>query len=108
REFTKNRRVRAGATLMNRLYVVESVPTQTGAMADHRLPMRFSDVGNVARLIAKRLGVAVGAVAEVSPETTRFAEVVAKDLAGAKGVSIVTCGDSQPPAVHALVHAINA
>ncbi|MDZ4774123.1 MAG: TAT-variant-translocated molybdopterin oxidoreductase [Planctomycetota bacterium] len=108
REFTKNRRVRKDTTLMNRLYVVESAPTQTGAMADHRLPMRFSDVGNVARLVAKRLGVAVAAAGEVSAETARFAEALTKDLEGSKGVSIVTCGDSQPPAVHAIVHAINA
>ena len=29
---------------MNRLYVVESVPSLTGAMADHRLPMTPSDI----------------------------------------------------------------
>ena len=33
----------------NRLYVVESMPTSTGAMADHRLPLRSSDVEVFAR-----------------------------------------------------------
>ena len=29
---------------MNRLYVVESLPSLTGAMADHRFPMTPSDI----------------------------------------------------------------
>ena len=39
-DFATRRRVREGQTAMNRLYVVESTPSMTGAMADHRLPMR--------------------------------------------------------------------
>ena len=31
---------RANSSNVNRLYVVESMPTSTGAMADHRLPLR--------------------------------------------------------------------
>ena len=34
----------AGRTKMNRLYVAESTPTITGAMADHRLPIASSAV----------------------------------------------------------------
>ena len=37
-----------------------------------------------------------------------FASAVAKDLADHKGRAVVMVGDSQPPAVHALAHAINA
>ncbi|HXH27692.1 MAG TPA: TAT-variant-translocated molybdopterin oxidoreductase, partial [Candidatus Polarisedimenticolia bacterium] len=40
RDFADRRRVRQGGTeTMSRLYAVESTPTITGAMADHRLPM---------------------------------------------------------------------
>ncbi|MBL8858417.1 MAG: TAT-variant-translocated molybdopterin oxidoreductase [Planctomycetes bacterium] len=108
REFTNSRRVRAGSTLMNRLYVVESSPTQTGAMADHRLPLRASEVGTLARLIAKGLGLPITAPAGASAAAVRFAEAVVRDLQANRGSSIVTCGDSQAPAVHAIVHAINA
>jgi len=39
-DFSSKRRVRTDKTDMNRLYAVESTPTITGAMADHRLPLR--------------------------------------------------------------------
>ena len=40
REFARKRRVEGAESKMNRLYAVESTPTNTGAMADHRLRMR--------------------------------------------------------------------
>jgi len=40
---------------MNRLYVVESMPSGTGAIADHRLPMRSRDVEPLARALAARI-----------------------------------------------------
>jgi len=40
---------------MNRLYVVESTATITGAMADHRVPVRASQIEAVARVIAEKL-----------------------------------------------------
>src|SRR5262245_21426619 len=44
REFTRRRRIAPGETTMNRLYVFESTPTITGAMADRRFPTRSSDI----------------------------------------------------------------
>jgi len=44
RDFTDARRVSAGKGEMNRLYVAESSPTVTGAMADHRLAVKSSEV----------------------------------------------------------------
>ena len=41
RDFASRRDLSAGAASnLNRLYVAESMPTSTGAMADHRLPLR--------------------------------------------------------------------
>ena len=40
------------ATKLNRLYVVECTPTSTGTMADHRWPMRASEVEAFARQLA--------------------------------------------------------
>ena len=41
---------------MNRLYVVESTPSLTGALADHRLAVRPSEVEPVARALGGRAG----------------------------------------------------
>jgi MoCo/4Fe-4S cofactor protein with predicted Tat translocation signal len=56
RDFIDGRRVRENQHEMNRLYVLESTVTLTGAMADHRLPLRPSQLETVARIIAQRLG----------------------------------------------------
>src|SRR3984893_7412065 len=46
RDFAKKRNPDAE---MSRLYVVESTPSATGAKADHRLPLRASDVERLMR-----------------------------------------------------------
>lgn len=91
---------------MNRLYTVESVVTLTGAKSDHRLSLRPSEIENFARAVAKELGVAVQANA-LDEKKDKWAKAVAKDLQAHKGTSIVIAGESQPPIVHAIAHAIN-
>lgn len=106
REFINGRRVRAGVTDMNRLYAVESTPTITGAMADHRIAVRASEVEQVARAVAQALGVS-GVASAVSDELAQWATIVANDLQQQRGASIVIAGMEQPPVVHALAHAMN-
>src|SRR6266568_3144448 len=57
RDFADRRRVTGPGSTMNRLYVVESVLTSTGAMADHRLPLRSGDIENFALAVAEAAGV---------------------------------------------------
>ena len=52
RHFADHRRPGPGQT-MNRLYVIESTPTITGTMADHRLRMPAIDVESAARRLAR-------------------------------------------------------
>jgi molybdopterin-containing oxidoreductase family iron-sulfur binding subunit len=104
REFARRRRPE-DAERMNRLYAVESMPTSTGARADHRLPARPSEIASLAAQLARALGVAGGAGGPDGSE--KFVAAVAKDLQAHRGRSLVIAGDSQPPAVHALAHAIN-
>ncbi len=56
RAYTARRKVQPGGPAMNRLYVVESAPSLTGALADHRLAVRPADVETVARVIVAALG----------------------------------------------------
>jgi|CZLA01.1.fsa_nt_gi MoCo/4Fe-4S cofactor protein with predicted Tat translocation signal len=93
---------------MNRLYVVESTPSSTGMKADHRLPVRANEVEGIAyALMDFGGGIIAGLRPPVGPEHQRFAGIVAGDLLKHKGSSVVIAGDHQPPAVHALAHAIN-
>jgi len=117
RDFAARRRPEQ-ADRMNRLYAIESMPTSTGARADHRLPARPSEIEGIARAIASAIGAggaggpgrADAGIARPEPVEGRarqFADAVAKDLQAHRGSSLVIAGDGQPPAVHALAHAMN-
>jgi len=106
REFTANRKVAGERAEMNRLYAVESCPTNTGAIADHRLPMRASEVEDFARAVAAEIGMQVRTPAGVESHA-KWIKAVARDLVRHRGTSLVIAGDEQPPAVHALAHAMN-
>jgi molybdopterin-containing oxidoreductase family iron-sulfur binding subunit len=97
----------------NRLYVVESTPSNTGAMADHRLPLRSCDVEALARALAGRLDASfrpiAGPLVELGPPLVPngWLDALAKDLQQHRGKSLIVVGESQPPFVHALAHALN-
>ena len=109
RQFAARRRVRRQPDgTMNRLYVVEPMPTPTGAKADHRLPLRAGDIEEFAWALATALG--VGAAARRPARTTTSingSAPIARDLQRNKGASLVIAGEQQPPIVHALAHAMN-
>ena len=90
---------------MNRLYVIESTPSSTGMKADHRVPMKALEVESFARGLANKLAVNAGEGAGVQYQ--HLTGPISKDLLGHKDSSLVIAGDHQPPAVHALAHAIN-
>jgi MoCo/4Fe-4S cofactor protein with predicted Tat translocation signal len=112
REFARRRRPgthapEAGSeapVAMNRLYVVEGTPSPTGASADHCLPLRSSEIQGLARAVAAGLGLAVEGA---SASHGDWVGALVKDLQAHAGAAVVVVGESQPPAVHALGHAIN-
>jgi molybdopterin-containing oxidoreductase family iron-sulfur binding subunit len=103
-DFALNRRAQSGKT-MNRLYAVETMPGLAGALADHRLAARASEIAELASGVAQALG--VQSAAKYTGPHSRWLEAVARDLAAHKGKSLVVAGDAQPPFVHALAHAMN-
>jgi MoCo/4Fe-4S cofactor protein with predicted Tat translocation signal len=108
RQFASRRRISPGHVNMNRLYVVEATPTITGMKADQRLPLRASQVEFFARVLETRLALGDYASRDgVSTESAVFLDLLVADLQKPGISSVVVAGDGQPPAVHALAHAIN-
>lgn len=105
-DFAHNREVTPEDPRMNRLYAVESTPTNTGAVADNRLAMKASEIEGFTRMIASRLGIQVGAPMTTTT-TADWIDPLIADLKSNRGSSLVVAGKEQPPEVHALVHAIN-
>jgi len=97
RDFAKRRNPDGN---MNRLYVIESTPTTTGAKADHRWPIRASEVAD----FAFDLGTYGGGRLHGEQHA---ADPVAAELHSHAGSSLVIVGDHQPPVLHALGHLIN-
>src|ERR1700687_939567 len=94
RDFATRRNPDSGN--MNRLYVIESTPSSTGAKADNRLPVKASDLEMVVRQMASFpvshemfpvAGVGGGA------DYGKFLVTAAKDLQGHQGSSVIVVGD---------------
>jgi MoCo/4Fe-4S cofactor protein with predicted Tat translocation signal len=107
RAFASRRRLEGDQTRVNRLYAIESDATNTGSRADHRLPLKASEIETFARAVASRLGVGGASEATLSDGATRWIDPLVKDLQASRGRSLVIAGDGQPAVVHALAHAIN-
>ncbi|MFZ4506912.1 MAG: TAT-variant-translocated molybdopterin oxidoreductase [Fimbriimonas sp.] len=100
RDFANGRRVSGSSGEMNRLYAFDSTPSITGVMADHRFPVRPSQVHDVA---AKLLAGVLGSTGDLTPELIAIVE----DLRAHRGASIVVAGPHQSAEVHALALSIN-
>jgi molybdopterin-containing oxidoreductase family iron-sulfur binding subunit len=106
RQFAARRRPEGAGC---RLYAAETMPSTTGAKADHRLPLKPSQIEVLARALAADLGVSgVNRGAALPGNAQSWLTAVRNDLNAHRGSSIVVAGEGQPPAVHALAHAMNA
>jgi len=111
RDYARSRRKDGslGPGKMNRMWVAESVFSNTGAMADHRLGMR-SELG-LPFTMALDAALSGGGLpnSEFLKETkvAQFISVLAEELKANSGRAVVIAGRRQPPEVHALVAKIN-
>jgi len=105
---------------MNRLYVIESAFSSTGAISDHRLALRAEQIKAVAAFLDAEISAKANALPEQGAgqpkpageflndaKVQKFLGAVAKDLLANIGKSIVVAGLHQPAEVHALVERIN-
>jgi MoCo/4Fe-4S cofactor protein with predicted Tat translocation signal len=88
---------------MNRLYVVETMPTVTGFKAEHRLALKPSEIATFA------LALANGAAPQsATAEQQKFFAALSSDLKNSGGKCVVIPGEQASPAVHAAAYALNS
>ncbi|MEI8376617.1 MAG: TAT-variant-translocated molybdopterin oxidoreductase, partial [Planctomycetota bacterium] len=107
RDFAVGRRLHDEKTQkeMNRLYVIESLHTITGASADHRLARTSGQIATITSELAEALGVA--GVEARKDSNLPLLNAIKADLEDNMGHSVVVAGPRQPAEVHALVATIN-
>jgi MoCo/4Fe-4S cofactor protein with predicted Tat translocation signal len=100
--YAERHRYEAGKT-MNRMYVVETMPSVTGYKAEHRLALKPSEIDTFAA------GLSGSSAAGLSnPAAQKFMAAVLADLKQASGRAVVIAGPQASAAVHAAAHALNA
>ncbi|HVS01192.1 MAG TPA: TAT-variant-translocated molybdopterin oxidoreductase [Thermoanaerobaculia bacterium] len=92
---------------MNRLYAVESTPTPTGTLADHRLRLRPERIEALALALAAEMGLGATPPAGLDRQLGTWARAVAQDLLRHPGESLVVAGEWTSPELHVLAHAMN-
>jgi MoCo/4Fe-4S cofactor protein with predicted Tat translocation signal len=107
RDFAARRRVRTNRPEMSRLYAVESQPTNTATLADHRLQLAPADVDAFILALAQAVGVAGGAPVALTEKAAQWIPVVVRDLQAHAGRSLVLGDEYLSPAAQVLIHGIN-
>ena len=87
---------------MNRLYVIESMPTVTGFKAEHRLALKPSEIEAFASALAGG-----GSGSFSNPQAATFLAALQKDLQAANGKAVVIPGEQATPAVHLAAYKLN-
>jgi molybdopterin-containing oxidoreductase family iron-sulfur binding subunit len=110
REFAERRRAYSDRPL-NRLYAIESTPTGTGAMADHRLALKPSRMPAFVAALASAVGVdldkaAIEPPGKLEAHEIRWVNTLAADLLNNFGTSAIVSGHEQP-ALRPLADALN-
>ncbi len=94
RDFTAWRGIQADETEMNRLYAFESGHSITGSMADHRFASSPREIMLFLITLGRQLGVLGGDID--APEFQKHAaSIVAGELRGQMGTSLIIAGESQ-------------
>lgn len=120
RMFGRGRKPRRN--VMSRVYVFEPTLSQTGVVADHRMPVARTQIPAVLGALAAELvhghhlslpagcGITAADLAQYRDQAPRMDEIkaLADDLAGHRGHGLIAVGDRQPAGAHHLAHVLNA
>src|SRR5664280_2666967 len=108
--FAERRRYEEGKP-MNRMYVVETMHSDTGFKAEHRLALKPSELVAFAQGLPQ--GLAISSTHEFIPregmgDASKFLSALMKDLQSNVGRCVVIPGEQASPEVHAAAYALNA
>ena len=112
-DFAARRGAGGVAKSATRLYAVESTPSVTGSVADHRLSLTPGQIPVLAEALAtalcgKTAHPFLRCVNSLDTRALRWVEVVARDLLERRhGRSVIAVGPGEPASVHALAHLMN-
>ena len=116
RDFASLRRTANPGDPMNRLYAIESSPSSTGSMADHRIaipPRQIASlvialVQELARLLPGRVPAPLRDLLTAGAgDPGPLVRTIARDLARAPESSVLIAGQQLPRAIHALTQLAN-
>jgi len=93
----------------NRLYVIETSISTTGAYADHRWSVRPSQLLDTLLTLSNLIGMRSISKpnANPNPETSTWLQSIAEDLKAHSGSSLILAGPQSEAAIQALAFAIN-
>jgi MoCo/4Fe-4S cofactor protein with predicted Tat translocation signal len=103
RDFMSRRRPRLGTADINRLYALETTPSATGTVADHRVPVSTAELGAFTAALAAELD----ATSRGTGRWTELAAIVARDLESRRGRCLVVAGEQTSVEVQVLAHWLN-
>ena len=102
RAFARRRREAAtGSGAPTRYYAIETTPTSSGALADHRISLRPS------QLHAAAAALSAAALGGSADPRFPWAAAIAADLKAHPGRGLVIPGEHAPAEVHAVAHLLN-
>ncbi|AFM04870.1 Fe-S-cluster-containing hydrogenase subunit [Bernardetia litoralis DSM 6794] len=106
-QYAKTRKISEKKQTMSRHYQIESVYSNTGALADYRLPISPSQEGAIVAALYKAIGGnAGGSFKFENAVLDKNYQQLIKDLKAANGKALVVSGSNDPD-VQQLVNAIN-
>ena len=101
-QYAERHRFEAGKT-MNRMYVVETMPSVTGYKAEHALRLKPSEVDAFATALAGGGGAGLA-----DPDAQKFLTAVLEDLKKSAGRCVIIAGPQSSAACQAAATALNA
>ena len=111
RDWAKRRDPKAD---MNRVWAIESTPSATGGVADHRLPLRRDRALALMQALEARLIARLDDVAAprfegwlASEDVKRFVDAIVDDLAKHRGKALLCVGPRLPAEAHAIAHRLH-